>query len=563
MKRKPRILWCGEASFLNTGYAVYAKEVLTRLFQTNKYEIAELACYGSVDDEELQSVPWRYYGNLPNLDNQQELDNYQSSQIYQFGEWRFEDVCMDFKPDIVCDIRDWWMLEYQQRSPFRDFYHWMIMPTIDSAPQQEEWLATYLDADTVFTYSEYGKGVLEKEIGEKITVKDICSPGANLDKFFPVPNKSLHRETSGFQQDITVIGTVMRNQKRKLYPELISAFASYLKKHPTESKKVFLYLHTTYPDNGWDIPRLIREAGVASRVLLTYKCKRCGFVFPSFFQEATTTCAKCGKIAASPPTPQSGVSTEDLCKIINFFDLYVQYSICEGFGMPQVEAACCGVPVMAVDYSAMSSVIRNIKGYPIDVKVLFRELETHSMRAYPDNDDLVSKLHEFVSLPQPMKAAKGREAYNAATKRYSWDETAKKWETALDEVKLRDTSETWDSQPRLINPPQAIPNPISNEDLISWGIINLWGNQRMIDSFTSLRLLRELNQGFIMYNFKNIFNLDESLITQKSWQEFGQQDVIDQLHELGQINNHWELQRVGSHRNIPEFIQNKKLGINE
>ena len=50
MKEKLRILWCGEASTLNTGYAIYAKEVLTGLYNTNKYTIAELGCYSAIDN---------------------------------------------------------------------------------------------------------------------------------------------------------------------------------------------------------------------------------------------------------------------------------------------------------------------------------------------------------------------------------------------------------------------------------------------------------------------------------------------------------------------------------
>ena len=42
---------------------------------------------------------------------------------------------------------------------------------------------------------------------------------------------------------------------------------------------------------------------------------------------------------------------------MNTFDLYVQYANSEGFGLPQVEAAGCGIPVASVDYSAMSSVV--------------------------------------------------------------------------------------------------------------------------------------------------------------------------------------------------------------
>ena len=562
-KRKPRLLWCGEASFLNTGYSVYAREVLSRLYNTGKYEIAELGCYGLSGDERSSSIPWRYYGNLPTED-QREVDEYNSMSSYQFGEWRFEDVLLDFKPDIVCDIRDWWMIEYQQRSVYRDFYHWMIMPTIDSAPQQEEWLATYMDADTVFTYSEYGRDVLNEEAGSGSSVADICSPGANLEKFFPVDDKIAHRAAHGFQDDVFIIGTVMRNQKRKLYPELISAFSKYIKTYPEESKDVFLYLHTTYPDHGWDIPRLIRESSVCDRILMTYKCNDCGFVFPSFFQESLTSCVACGKLEARPPSAQDGVTTEQLCDIMNFFDVYVQYSICEGVCMPQVEAACCGVPVMSVDYSAMESVVRKIDGYPIKVKTLFRELETHSLRAYPDNDDLIDKLREIINTPYPVRMAKGKRAYDCAVKNYSWDESAKNWESAIDSVRLRPHSETCGSPPRIVQPPTNPPENLSNEEFIKWGIQNLWGNNRVIDSFTALRILRELNQGFIVSNNqKDPLNIDESLLWRKSFYKYGRQKMVDDFMQLGEIRNYWESVRVDEDRKIPYYIADKKLGERE
>ena len=177
MKEKLKILWCGEASTLNTGYAIYAKEVLTRLYNTNKYTIAELGCYSAIDNPKRFDIPWRLYSNLPS--NQQESNIYSNNALYQFGEWRFEDVCLDFRPDVVIDIRDWWMLEFVERSPYRPYYHWAIMPTVDSEPQQEQFISTYLNADAVFTYSEYGKDVIEKASHGHVNVLDIASPGAD------------------------------------------------------------------------------------------------------------------------------------------------------------------------------------------------------------------------------------------------------------------------------------------------------------------------------------------------------------------------------------------------
>ena len=48
--RKKRILFCGEATYLNTGYATYGREVMKRLYQSGKYELAEFASYGEHKD---------------------------------------------------------------------------------------------------------------------------------------------------------------------------------------------------------------------------------------------------------------------------------------------------------------------------------------------------------------------------------------------------------------------------------------------------------------------------------------------------------------------------------
>jgi len=398
--RKPRILWCGEASFLNTGYSIYGREVMGRLFSTKKYEIAEFSAFGKVDDERRFDIPWTYYANMPSSPEETEI--YSSVASYQFGQWRFEDVCLDFRPDIVCDTRDWWMMQHEADSAFRPYYHWIIMPAVDCHPLREEYIDMCLNADAVFAYSEYGQSVMEESANSLgFKVSGVCSPAASP-AFFPVDNKKEHKQSVGFMDDIKIIGSIMRNQKRKLFPNLIESFARFVKTCPDESKNTYLYLHTSHPDVGWDIPRLVKESGVSNRILFTYQCKNdlCGGWFPSFYRGTSIPCQHCGVKSAVIVNALTSLHERELAKIINCFDLYVQYSICEGFGMPQVEAAMCGVPVVSVDHSAMSSVIQNIGATPIPVKTLFREHATHGYRAYPDDDELVSVFQKFFALPK-------------------------------------------------------------------------------------------------------------------------------------------------------------------
>ena len=96
MSRKKRILLCCEASYLNTGYATYGREVMKRLHQTGKYELAEFASYGEATDPRSGGIPWMFYPNAPQKDNKKELSEYNSKGTNQFGEWRFEQVLLDF-----------------------------------------------------------------------------------------------------------------------------------------------------------------------------------------------------------------------------------------------------------------------------------------------------------------------------------------------------------------------------------------------------------------------------------------------------------------------------------
>ena len=51
------------------------------------------------------------------------------------------------------------------------------------------------------------------------------------------------------------------------------------------------------------------------------------------------------------------VSDYDLVRLYNLADIYVQPSICEGFGMPVVEAMACGRPVIANNSSSLPEVV--------------------------------------------------------------------------------------------------------------------------------------------------------------------------------------------------------------
>jgi len=333
MANKRRILFIGEASFLATGFSTYWHEVLKRLHATGEFEIAEMGSYAHDDDPRCQQVPWKFYPVAPARSNQQAIQQYSANQTSQFGEWRFDDVCLDFKPDIVCGIRDWWMDEFVLRSPFRKNFTFIWMPTIDGEPQRELWLDSYRQADHILTYSEYGMNLLRKTCRKGTDLVTVASPGADLETFKPPDSKRDHKARLGIDPNSLIVGTVMRNQKRKLYYDLIEAFSQWInhsksKGHVNLAKRTFLYLHTSYPDVGYDIGKAIRDFKIGNKVIMTYLCSNCQTAYPSFFAGEIMICRKCGKLAAHPPNANHSCPRNVLADIMKTFDLYVQYSIC-------------------------------------------------------------------------------------------------------------------------------------------------------------------------------------------------------------------------------------------
>jgi len=548
--RKKRILFCSEATFLNTGYATYTREILNYLHSTGKYELAELASYGEQDDPQAANIPWKYFGVAPHKNaSKQEKEKYASIPTNQFGEYRFEEVCLEFKPDIVCDIRDFWMLDFAERSPFRPFFKWCIMPTVDARPQARQWIATYQSADACLTYSDWAGEVLTQQSGGKINYLGSSPPSAHP-AYRPLENIAELRQSFGIDPNVKIIGTVMRNQRRKLYPDLFHAFRLLLDKVQNKNE-YFLYCHTSYPDLGWDIPELLQQYGLSSHVLFTYICAQTQKPFVSLFKGALAQSPYTGQFGAMMSNVKHGLDYEDLCKIINLFDLYVQYANCEGFGLPQVEAAACGIPVMGTDYSAMESVLRQLEGIPIKPKTLYKELETGCFRAVPDNELAAQKMQEFLNLPQAIRKRHGFRTRELFIEHFQWDKSGKKWEDYFDSVQIIPEELTWKSKPRIRNPepkPKKLPENITHQQIAQWLISKVLCEPDKLNTYLESRLIRDLlyqsstnvtggmyfnesSASFDTRNVRNVFNFDIA---------------YDHFVSLCNRRNYWEHKRMES-----------------
>lgn len=545
--RKKRILFCTEATFLNTGYATYSREILNYLHNTNKYEVAEYAAYAHENDPRF-TAPWKQYGVIPDPRDEPRLASYKKSIKGQFGGFAFEDTCLSFLPDIVCDIRDFWMIDFIHESPYRKLFKWALMPTVDAFPQAREWIYTYSCADACFSYSDWSGKILQEQSNGKINYLGSAPPSAHP-AYRPIGDQKALKESLGIPENTKIIGTVMRNQRRKLYPDLFCAFRKFLDKvdNPHEYK---LYCHTSYPDAGWDIPELLNEHGLYSHTLFTYICPDSGKMFVSPFNGPVTVSRYTGKFNAKLANVKSGLSYEDLSKVMNLFDLYVQYANCEGFGLPQVEAAACAVPVMSVDYSAMSSVIRQLHGTPIPVKTLYKEMETGCERAVPNNDAAAELFLDFFNKPASMRKRIGFESRQKFLENFQWDKSGKMWEDYFDSVEILPIEQTWRS-PLDIKEPEELSNHVLNQSyrgIVEWLFNHVLCDATKQASYEYSNMLSNLMYGFTTSPIiGSYFNESDSIVSMSKkieQTEYTAEHAYQELRQKRRNINSWERKRA-------------------
>jgi glycosyltransferase involved in cell wall biosynthesis len=418
------------------------------------------------------------------------------------------------------------------------------MPAVDSNYQNPQWIEGYCRADAICSYTDWAIQIMRELSGGRVRVIGNTSPAAN-DNFKPVDNKFEHKKKYGLE-NFKIVGTVMRNQKRKLFPDLFQAFRLFL--DGSERKDVLLYCHTGYPDRTpWNIPELLNEYGIAHKVLFTYKCNPamggCGFSFPSFFGDYRKVCPRCRGFSATTADVHNGVDDNFLCDLYNLFDLYIQYAALESFGMPAVEAGACGTPVMIIDFSGMSEIVRKLEGIPLPPLTLNKELETGRLWAIPDNNWTALKLEEFFNLSDEQRAERSKKTRENYLTHFSYDRSAQVLANHFGSLNMEELERRWYSPPRIKEPAQLVKQceSMSNLEFTKWCIYEVMGEPSYLYGYWHSRMLKDLNFGcHTMGIGGNYFNDNAMMCSENNLKNFTRQDLYNICEGFGKNRNYWE-----------------------
>lgn len=213
--------------------------------------------------------------------------------------------------------------------------------------------------------------------------------------------------------------------------------------------------------------------------------------------------------------------------------------------MPVCEAKSCGVPAMAIDYSAMSEHCECIGTWKLKTGSYYYETvgETEQRRSLPDNNDTARKLYMFFN----NHSAEERQKWSGvlrqdAINHFSFDRGAKIIENAIDSLEILDRSQTWDLQEKnLLKINFKIPEYLSNGEFIDYLFTECLKQPEKISTEWRNELVKGLNIGYI--DFKGQRKI------------FDRNVAIEMIKELIAINNFWETQRVAKLDKKEEAIE--------
>ena len=231
-----------------------------------------------------------------------------------------------FQADTVIALCDAWVLkpgnwdDELRMAVWAPLDHYPIPPAVLAVLQHER--------VTPIAMSRFGEHWMQKFKLDPLYVPH----GVDTEVFQPRPElREEARDALKIPHDAFLVGMVAANKGnpsfvRKGFPQAFDAFASFARRH----KDAYLYVHSEAepaPNNGIDLVTLSRALGIPEDRI------------------------------AFPPAHAWHLGIMDSRFVANLyqaFDVLLNPSVGEGFGIPIIEAQACGVPVIASDHSAMS-----------------------------------------------------------------------------------------------------------------------------------------------------------------------------------------------------------------
>ena len=437
MKKKKKILFQSDFSLIKTGFARNAKEVLSYLYQTGKYEIVHYCCGIEEDSPDLKRTPWRSIGSLPKS----------KEKMAAYGAYYIDEVIDREKPDIYIAAQDIWGVDFAVNKHWFNKITSVIWTTLDSLPLLPSAVNLAPKINNYWVWSDFATKELNR-LGHKHA--RTFHGALDDEEFFPLEqkDKTALRQQNGISPECFVIGFVFRNQS---VPNLFQGFRKFRENNP-HIKNCKLLLHTDFRE-GWDIKRLADEIRIdGNDILTTHICSKCFKYEVKPYEGPNKDCSRCGaKSTVNTAGVALGVTEKYLNEIYNLMDVYCHPFTSGGQEIPIQEAKFAGVPTLVTNYSCGEEMCsEEAHSLPLDWNE-FREFGTNFIKASTCPDSIAKQLKKVFSMNKEKRQSFGEKGREWALKNYSIKNLGKQLEEFLDSAPYIDKQ-------KFPKPPKKNPN---------------------------------------------------------------------------------------------------------
>lgn len=417
-----KILWHSAAPWVNSGYGRCTREIVSRL-QNTEHEVG-IKCLSSVSNGEVE-----WHGEDAPVDFEGSITVHGSEKPFGLGS-----VQEDFKKgdyDLYHTHFDTWMEVARKHIPeFGIPYSSYVI--VDHYPVPDAVVDQVQNAEETFAMSKWAKEVLT----EKGTYSKYVPHGVNTDEYHPIEEDSgelpkaievvdeggNHKQVS--LEDNFIVGIVAANHAdRKRIPEQMEAFERFRKE---EDEDAILYVHTEVNSNkGYNLEQVRKEIGIP--------------------QENLIWC---------PPERYRNIGDEELNKWYNCFDVMMNCSMGESWGLTITEAMSAGTPVIVNNFSSMPEQLGKEPRVSENVDWMGEVgIADHGLLVSPTMGLYREKVStkQYVCTPEDMAEAlsvyhndrdlmeeHGEKAREYVCNNYDWDEhVIPMWVEAFDELETR------------------------------------------------------------------------------------------------------------------------------
>lgn len=435
---KKRILLLTNPPWIKTGLAENAKTLLSYLWKTGKYEIAQYCSQVSENDPNLKLTPWKSYGCLPTdpASVQQLNQDPGKARDAAYGAWNIDKVIKEWKPDIFVGSDDIWGFgksNYMDKSWWKQI-NTAIHITVDSLPVLEQAFEQAEHTKNFFTWAKFATKAMHRYGPKYAHVKQIYG-AMDTEKFSPISpqEKAALRKKFGLKDTSTIFLFVGRNQLRKQMVQCLEAFGQFKRENPQADVK--LWFHTSYSEksNGWDLPKMAGYYGVnMADILATYTCKTCGEWFVAPYGGEDLNCPSC-KAEKSVVTVNiiHGVPDSQMKQIYGISDACISAFSSGGLEYHNVQSLLCAKPLASTNYSCGEDFCEQEFVYTLGFTT-YTEQGTNFIKATTSIVDIKKYMHKVWKTSPSDLIKWGERGRVWAKKTFSIETIGAQWERVFD-----------------------------------------------------------------------------------------------------------------------------------